>query len=355
MALTDKLTAIGNAIREKTGKSALLSLDEMPVEIGAIQGGEIIQDSSLFELRYFGDSYNSDTYYNDELTKIRNYAFAGSKQYNVFNLPNVEYMGEGVMYFAGCNGDNMTLIAPKLISLGKNCFDSCYKNITFDAPNIKILPLYCFAGCGVKNTEFEFYNEGIEEAYDYCFNQCKFPKITLPNLTTAGINCFQNCESIELNLPNLTTVDNNCFYFCSCPKITLPNLTTTGNGCFSYYKGTELNLPNLLEIKSQFCSNSSTVKKIDFGEKCKTIIAPPYNFHAPFYSCSALETLIFRSTTLIPNPSKDTFYSSSISKGTGYIYVPAALVEEYKIAANWSVYAAQFRAIEDYPEICGGA
>ena len=39
MALTDKLSAIGVAIREKTGKSELLTLDAMPTEIAAIETG----------------------------------------------------------------------------------------------------------------------------------------------------------------------------------------------------------------------------------------------------------------------------------------------------------------------------
>ncbi len=39
MALTDKLTAIGVAIRQKTGKSDLLTLDQMPTEIASISGG----------------------------------------------------------------------------------------------------------------------------------------------------------------------------------------------------------------------------------------------------------------------------------------------------------------------------
>ena len=39
MALTEKLTNIGNAIREKTGKTELLTLDEMPKEIQGISGG----------------------------------------------------------------------------------------------------------------------------------------------------------------------------------------------------------------------------------------------------------------------------------------------------------------------------
>jgi hypothetical protein len=43
-----------------------------------------------------------------------------------------------------------------------------------------------------------------------------------------------------------------------------------------------------------------------------------------------------------------------IEDGTGYIYVPSALVETYKTASNWVTYAAQIRAIEDYPEITEG-
>lgn len=39
MALTDKLTAIANAIRAKTGKSATMTLAEMPTEIGSIETG----------------------------------------------------------------------------------------------------------------------------------------------------------------------------------------------------------------------------------------------------------------------------------------------------------------------------
>lgn len=39
MALTEKLSAIGSAIREKTGKTEMLTLDAMPGEIRSIEGG----------------------------------------------------------------------------------------------------------------------------------------------------------------------------------------------------------------------------------------------------------------------------------------------------------------------------
>ena len=43
-----------------------------------------------------------------------------------------------------------------------------------------------------------------------------------------------------------------------------------------------------------------------------------------------------------------------IASGTGYIYVPKALVDSYKSATNWTTYASQIRAIEDYPDVTGG-
>lgn len=47
MALTDKLSAIGTAIRNKTGKTALMTLDEMPTEIASISGGNEPTDADL--------------------------------------------------------------------------------------------------------------------------------------------------------------------------------------------------------------------------------------------------------------------------------------------------------------------
>jgi hypothetical protein len=95
------------------------------------------------------------------------------------------------------------------------------------------------------------------------------------------------------------------------------------------------------------------------------------DFHAlseitlpPFNKCVSLSTLIIRTETMCAQLSNvntlfgvkistSMDYRTPIAKGTGYIYVPAALVETYKADSGWSQYAAQFRAIEDYPEICG--
>lgn len=72
------------------------------------------------------------------------------------------------------------------------------------------------------------------------------------------------------------------------------------------------------------------------------------------YGCSALTALILRSATVCTMANTNALTNSAIAKGAGYIYVPRSLVDSYKAQTNFSTYAEQIRAIEDYPDITGG-
>ena len=52
MALTDKITAIANAIRAKDGSTATMTLDQMPEKIAAISGSPIVDDSLENTVQY---------------------------------------------------------------------------------------------------------------------------------------------------------------------------------------------------------------------------------------------------------------------------------------------------------------
>lgn len=68
-----------------------------------------------------------------------------------------------------------------------------------------------------------------------------------------------------------------------------------------------------------------------------------------FYGCSALTALILRKADAICTlGNMMPFDNSPIETGTGYIYVPSALVDTYKADSVWSTFANQFRALEDY-------
>lgn len=125
-------------------------------------------------------------------------------------------------------------------------------------------------------------------------------------VTTVGTYAFQNCSGLtSVSFPNVTSIGDYAFNAAhKLAKADLPKVTSIGQHSFS--------------------------------------------------AANALEALILRNAEKVCSLGSDAVSYTKISSGSGYIYVPAALVDSYKAAANWQNYADQIRAIEDYPEITGG-
>lgn len=129
-------------------------------------------------------------------------------------------------------------------------------------------------------------------------------------------------------------------------RVDLPNATTFGNYAFqSCTNLAELNIPKAKTIGTRTFVNTTRLLRLDLPV-CESIGG--YCFHGS----AKISTLILRSEKVC-TLGADAFGTGPIKAGTGFVYVPAALLGQYKTAANWSTYAAQIRAIEDYPEICG--
>lgn len=113
---------------------------------------------------------------------------------------------------------------------------------------------------------------------------------------------------------------------------------------------TEYTAKNVLRLYSGAMRKCADLVKVDMKS------ALSFGTYALAY-CTNLEALIIRGliTSEIPTLTSSTLTSTKIASGTGYIYVPSEYVEDFKAATNWSAYADQIRAIEDYPEITGGA
>lgn len=151
-----------------------------------------------------------------------------------------------------------------------------------------------------------------------------------------------------VNLPNATSIGTYAFYGCTAlTSVNAPNVTSLGSYSFYNCKIDYVNFPKVTGIAQNAFYDCDLVKA-DFG------VANKIN-QASFAYCRTLEALILRRTSSICTLSVATnaFTGTPIAEGTGYVYVPAALIEEYKVATNWTNYASQFRAIEDYPDICG--
>ena len=161
-----------------------------------------------------------------------------------------------------------------------------------------------------------------------CRGLSKLKTVNLPNATSIGTYAFYGCTALtSINAPNVSSLGTYSLYNCKISYVNFPKVTTIAQN--SFY--------------------DCDLVKADFG------VANKIN-QAAFAYCTTLEALILRKSDAICTLSvaSNAFTSTPIANGTGYIYVPSALIETYKTATNWVNYASQFRAIEDYPDICGG-
>ena len=125
----------------------------------------------------------------------------------------------------------------------------------------------------------------------------------MPLLESVGMYGFQNCQSLtEITLSSLCCIN--------------------GVGAFQ---------------------GDSKLKKVDlpiFGDTSSDYSSKGTFPSGTFNGCSLLDTLILRNSSEIATlGNKNIFNNTPIASGTGYIYVPAALIDEYKTATNWVTFA----------------
>ena len=199
------------------------------------------------------------------------------------------------------------------------------------------LTSYSYNGLG--NTTFPEDPEGYlaEATFAFCRN---LTSVSLPNIKRVGDKAFEYTGLTTISLPSALQVGSMAFSGCSnLESVSAPNAYIT------YADNTFRNSNKLAFLDIYSCGG----RKTEY---------PPIGIPSITFSECPLTTLILRqNTSIIPLESLSGLgpETSPIRQGTGYVYVPSTLVEAYKAADNWSTVANQIRAIEDYPEITGGA
>ena len=204
------------------------------------------------------------------------------------------------------------------------------------------------------DTLVNYENTTATKIKDYCFqNSTKLATATFTNVSNVGSYAFSNCSALtQVSLPNATTiVGSNCFSKCNkLSNVNLSNVTDAGESTFFLCGSlTSINLPRVENLNNAVFYDCHLLKKVDL-ESCKELSG-----YGQFNNCEKLTTLILRSNTVCSMPYGNSLQGTPIAYARqGYVYVPRVLVDEYKKATNWTVYADSIRAIEDYPDITGG-
>ena len=198
----------------------------------------------------------------------------------------------GQAAFASCYSLSSITIPDGVTSIGLTAFYNCYSLASITIPN------------SVTSIEIGVFYE--------CYS---LASITLPNnVTSIGTSAFYNCSSLaSITMPNnVTSIGESAFYKCfSLASITILNgVTSIGQEAFdSCYSLSSITIPNSITSIGGYAFDS-----------CYSVAF--YDFTA----CTAVPTL--EQSSAFANLAPDC-----------QIRVPAALVDAWKVATNWSSYA----------------
>ena len=151
----------------------------------------------------------------------------------------------------------------------------------------------------------DYSNDRITKIRSYAFNYfSNLTSVSFPNATSIGSNALVNCKELtSVSFPNATSIGSYAF-----------------NGCS---KLTGVNIPNAASImNSAFDSCYSLLKLVITQTNSVCTLATTNAFNNCYHFLGRVNS------TYNPEGLKD-----------GRIYVPDELVDSYKSATNWSVYA----------------
>ena len=156
---------------------------------------------------------------------------------------------------------------------------------------------------------------------------------------------YRMFELISISIPNsVTIIQDYAFANTNIKTIELPvNLKSIGAGAFTNTAFESIKIPSGVTKISGFLFYMARLQYADISDGVETIQ------YGAFQQCNYLTSLILRRTSSITTlENTNAFDSSGISTQNGYIYVPQSMLTSYQNATNWSVYANQFRALEEY-------
>lgn len=377
------LSNIASAIREKSGDSATYKPGEMAAAISNLPTGGGSEDAFLTRSgsgdyvndrietlgggAFYQTNYSTITLsnvkvidgasvirYNDNLTTLNLPALttitctnAGSSSWGMqisnnsslttLNLPNLTTISNSVAASFAYNSNLVNISLPSLTTASlREGFLLCSSLETVDLPSLQSSSnaYMTFRGCSslqsvnLSNLTQWGSGDGREEGMFYTFYDCtNLQTVNLPNLTNAGIldNTFYNCTNLQtVNLPNLTNATLGGSVFEDCVSLQTIELKISNNYGGSIFR----NCTSLTQVKAP-------LKSID--TYC-------------FSNCSALRKLILPQTDKIATLQSSSVFADTLLDKDGVtngIYVPSALLNEYRKATNWVTLASHIHALND--------
>lgn len=297
-----------------------------------------------------------------KLTSAESYAFADIFLYpgengRTINLPLLSYCRDYT--FGRLNlGINGELTLPELTEIdGNACFSyatissinlpklstmGSYNTNTFsDIRNLKELRLPSLENVTSGNATAGVFSSLVYKAEEFDLD------VIAPNLTiyVSGMFNGMRCAIFKSSkLVNPHSYTHDLFTQCYMNQIYLYNLPYLGYETFWHASGLELVYADKL-----YTLGESNGGHFNYCTHLKALILAGDEAVCTLSNTNSFDYSPIKGYFATNISSTDTRYK----RDDGYIYVPRALLEDYKVAPNWSTFAHKFRAIEDYGGLAG--
>lgn len=208
--------------------------------------------------------------------------------------------------------------AVKKIEIGKNAF----------------LSKYCFQE--LRSLKAISITKDMNFDCDYAFNSCGIEYITIPqSATKININFFENCKNLATVSipPSVIKIYKNAFYHTVLRRICIPkNADLIALYALSDNAINSLSIPaGITKINTYSIYGCNLLCSIAMLGQIDTID------NCAFANCKSLKTVDFTHCITVPTLKSINAFSDCASDLQ--ILVPAALVDEWKAATNWTTYA----------------
>ncbi len=168
--------------------------------------------------------------------------------------------------------------------------------------------------------------------------------VILNNVTQCGYSTFDACSNlISVQMNRLKTIGNNTFVRCSkLEEVVLPELTRIAGGMFDRCTALrKVKCDKATSIDMNVFAQNSNLEVIDLlgGGTLSTFA---------YSTIPKLKAFVIRETSKLTQLSNAGY--TGFNAGTK-VYVPDALVEQYKTASNWSTHADKIVPLSTYVEV----
>lgn len=301
--LSELFTRIAYSVRLKSGKEEAIVANNFPAEIENMGGGGLaeIVDGSI------------ETFSDTVAESVGAYAFCGCDSLVSAGLNRATYIDDYAFY--ACSALEI-ISAPRATTLGIGVFyGSSIKVVDLPAVTSFHSQTNSAGQFGSTTNLEEICLPAALSVPQRCLDASNVKKASFPSATTVSQAGFRNCAQLtDVHLPLVTSFGQYAFTGCgSLVTLDLPSATQIVNGS---------NFSNCYNLKTVILRSETLC---DLRSTVSGVFSNCYHF------------LGKTNSTYNPSGAKD-----------GYVYVPRALIEDYKAATNWTTLSTQFRALEDY-------